>query len=238
MEKIALITGASRGIGKELTKQLALEGFKVIAGVRDENKGLEIKNELAANGINIEVLKLDISNSESIDEAIKGTISKYKRIDVLVNNAGIIIDRGISVLKIEESVLRETLETNFFGAFKLFQKIIPLMVENNYGRIINISSGIAAFEPKEILDYFGGRTFAYRLSKVMLNALTYMSSVEVDKTKIKINAVCPGSVRTDMGGAEAQTSVEDAAKNIIWLTKIDSDGPTGKFFRDGNEIPW
>jgi NAD(P)-dependent dehydrogenase (short-subunit alcohol dehydrogenase family) len=147
-------------------------------------------------------------------------------------------DRGVSILDVSEETVKETLETNFFGAMKLIQAVVPLMKENGYGRIVNVSSGLGSFEVYREAPFLKSSSSAYRLSKTMLNALTCLSALETLDLGIKVNAVCPGRVRTDMGGADAPQSVEEGADTAVWLATLDEDGPSGGFFRDRKEIQW
>ncbi|WP_238933555.1 SDR family NAD(P)-dependent oxidoreductase [Brevibacillus choshinensis] len=162
----------------------------------------------------------------------------YGRLDVLVNNAGIILDRGISVLDVEESVMKETFETNFFGALRLIQAAVPLMKANRYGRIVNLSSGLGSFEILQGMLGLKGSSSAYRMSKTMLNAMTCLVAQEVADFGIKVNAVCPGRVQTDMGGADAPQTVEQGADTAVWLATIGDEGPNGGYFRDRQQIDW
>jgi NAD(P)-dependent dehydrogenase (short-subunit alcohol dehydrogenase family) len=239
-QKIALVTGGNRGIGKEIARQLALQNYHVLIGCRDAKKGHVVVEELKKDGLSVDLLVLDVNNRRSIEEKINNITDNFGRLDVLVNNAGIILDRGVSVLDVEESVLKETFETNFFGAFRITQAVIPLMRQHKYGRIVNLSSGLSSFE---IMSGQGpiqlhGSSSAYRISKTMLNALTCLVAQEVTDMDIKINAVCPGRVQTDMGGIDAPNTVEQGADTAVWLATLGEDGPNGGYFRDRKQITW
>ncbi|WP_028775873.1 SDR family oxidoreductase [Shimazuella kribbensis] len=239
-QKIALVTGGNRGIGKEIARQLALQDHHVLIGCRDAKKGQRVVEEMQKEGLSIDLQVLDVNNKKSIEEAIDRITNNFGCLDILVNNAGVILDRGVSVLKIEESVIKETFETNFFGAFRITQAVIPLMKKQKYGRIVNLSSGLASFE---IMSGQGpiqlhGSSSAYRISKSMLNALTCLVAQEVMDSNIKVNAVCPGRVQTDMGGSDAPNTIEQGADTAVWLATLNENGPNGGYFRDRQPINW
>jgi len=236
--RVALVTGGNRGIGREIARQLSRMGLTVLIGCRDEAKGREAAEQLGKEGAPVRPEVLDVGSPSSIDALMDRVREKYGRLDVLVNNAGIILDRGVSVLEVEESVVRQTLETNFFGALRLIQAAVPLMRKHRYGRIVNVSSGLGTYQAFELLPELKGQSGAYRLSKSLLNYLTCLAAQEVDGREIKINAVCPGSVRTDMGGPDAPLSVEEGADTAVWLATIDADGPNGGFFRYRAKAEW
>jgi NAD(P)-dependent dehydrogenase (short-subunit alcohol dehydrogenase family) len=227
--RVALVTGANRGIGLEVTRQLAAKGYTVVLGSRDEAAG-----RAAAEGIDGRVLvhQLDVSDEASIDGAFDWVESELGRLDVLVNNAGIAPhDQGSGVDPNLDAV-REGLETNTFGAWRAARRAIPLMRRNGYGRIVNVSSGAG-----QLSDMNGGMP-AYRISKTALNAVTRVINDEVRDSGILVNSVCPGWVRTDMGGSSARLSVEEGADTPVWLATLPDDGPSGGFFRNREPIPW
>jgi len=238
LPRIALVTGGNRGIGKEIARQLSLKGLKVLIGCRDEERGRIVVEQMNKDGVEVEVEVVDVSCRNSIHNMMKRVKEKYGRLDVLVNNAGVILDRGISILDVEETVIKETFETNYFGALHLIQATVPLMKEHHYGRIVNVSSGVGSFQVHEGLLGLKGNSSAYRTSKTMLNALTCMVAHEVAHMGIKVNAVCPGSVRTEMGGSDAPLSVEEGADTAIWLATLDENGPNGGFFRNRMKAEW
>ncbi len=229
-QKIALVTGANRGIGYEICRQLARMNMQVILTARDSVKGQIAVEKLGQP--NVEFFPLDVADSASVQAISEYVQSQYGRLDVLVNNAGIYPDEGVSVFDISLALLKETFEINTFGAFLTCQAFVPLMQKHNYGRVVNVSSGAGA-----ITD-MGGYLAAYKLSKVALNALTRIVADEVRRYNIKVNAMCPGWVRTDMGGANAPRSVEEGADTAIWLATLPDNGPTNGFFRDRQPIDW
>lgn len=246
--RIALVTGANRGIGREIAYQLALKGLKVLIGSRDEDKGRHTVEEMRQEGLAVELQVVDVNDEKSVKKMAELVKGQYGRLDILVNNAGIIRDHGVSVLDVEEIVIKETFETNYFGAFRMIQATVPLMKEHRYGRIVNLSSGLGAFEVMQGLLGIKGSSSAYRISKTMLNALTCLVAQEVAAMGIKVNAACPGRVQTDMGratasqsvakGVPAPVTVAEGADTAVWLATLDEDGPNGGFFRERKPANW
>lgn len=232
MEKIALISGANRGIGLETCKELAQLGMKVILTSRDPIQGQAALSEITEMDSKIVYHQLDITDQDSIDKLQTYIKKEFGRLDVLVNNAGIYLDQGISVFDLSAKELQKTLDVNLFGAFRLSQAFIPMMRSQKYGRVINVSSGMGS------LEEMGGMNAAYKVSKTALNALTRVFAGELLNTNIKVNAMCPGWVRTRMGGPAAPRSLEQGVDTIIWLATLPEDGPSGGYFRDREPIPW
>ena len=230
--KVALVTGGNRGIGYELVKQLALNGFKVILASRDQEKGYEAVQKLKELDLDVLFMLMDVDNQESIRQASITINDEYGRLDVLINNAGVYLDQNKKLLNMDPSILEKTMVTNFFGVYHVIRFFIPLMEKKGYGRIINISSEYGAMSE---MSYQG--VGAYKLSKYSLNGLTQLVASETNGD-IKINAVDPGWVSTDMGGPSAPRTPKQAAESILWLATIESDGPNGGFFRDGKQIDW
>ncbi len=219
IQRLAVVTGGNRGIGREIARQFALRGLQVLITCRDEDKGRQTVEEMRKEGLSVELQVVDVNDVQSIKQMIERVEHDFGRLDVLVNNAGIILDRGVSVLDVEESVMRETFETNFFGALRMIQACVPLMKVHRYGRIVNLSSGLGSFEMMQ--GFFGlkGLSSAYRISKTMLNALTCLVSQEVTDFGIKVNCVCPGRVQTDMGGADAPLTVAEGYGCLVGNTR-------------------
>ncbi|MDQ0200342.1 SDR family oxidoreductase [Neobacillus ginsengisoli] len=230
--KIALITGGNKGIGFELSKQLAEKNFQVLLGSRNRDRGQKAVSSLQKLGIESSFVELDVDNPESIENTVKDIQDTYGRLDVLINNAGVYLDEGLKLSEEDPTILEKTMRTNLLGPYHLIRSFLPLMEKNNYGRIINISSGYGQID--EMDDYGAG---SYKLSKLALNGLTRILASEVSGN-IKVNAVCPGWVRTDMGGPNASRSAEEAASSILWLAELEEDGPSGGFFRNGKRISW
>jgi NAD(P)-dependent dehydrogenase (short-subunit alcohol dehydrogenase family) len=232
-KRLAVVTGANKGIGYEICRQLARKGLKVVLTSRDAEKGAQARKKLEQEGFDVLHHQLDVTDQSSIAAIARHIESEYGRVDVLVNNAGVLIDsRLTSVLKEKEETFRTTLETNFYGALRMCQALVPLMLKNHYGRVVNLSSGLGQ------LDDMGDGTPAYRVSKTALNALTRMVAKAVEGDNILVNSMCPGWVRTDMGGSQASRSVEQGAETAVWLGMLPHGGPSGGFFRDKKPIPW
>jgi len=230
--KIALVTGANRGIGLEACRQLAKLGITVILSSRDSAKGEQAKQQLEKQGINVIFHQLDVTNEDSLKHMETFVREQYGRLDILVNNAGIFPGKMDNALSSTVDTLRAAMETNLYGPFHLCQTFIPMMIKNNYGRIVNMSSGMG-----QLSDMNGGCP-AYRTSKTALNALTRLFADELKDTNVLINSMCPGWVRTDMGGPNATRNVEEGADTIIWLATLPDGGPSGGFFRERQPIPW
>ena len=238
--RVALVTGANRGIGLAIASRLARLGLTVIIGVRDEKNGKEAEKRLTDNGLDAHFTLLDVSNATSIIAALGRIDDIFGRLDVLVNNAGIMIDPETGILELPLGLLQKTLETNTFGPLLLCQGCVPLMQRHNYGRIVNLSSTLGALAEIANPDskYKELMSPAYRLSKIMLNGITSLLAQELRDSNILVNSVCPGWVRTDLGGPRAPILPEDAAETPVWLATLPDDGPTGGFFREHQPIPW
>jgi NAD(P)-dependent dehydrogenase (short-subunit alcohol dehydrogenase family) len=230
--KVAIVTGANRGIGFETCRQLSQRGVLTVLTSRDESKGREAVEKLQQEGGEIIYHQLDVIDADSISRLRVFIEQNFHQLDILVNNAGVFLDRGESVFVVDIDVIQDTLETNFYGALNLCRAFVPLMKQQNYGRIVNVSSGLGA------LTSMGGRAAGYKISKAALNALTRIMADEVRGDNIKLNAVSPGWVRSDMGGSGAVRSVAQGADTVVWLATLPDDGPTGGFFQDRQPIPW
>ncbi len=231
-KKIALVTGGNRGIGRETVKQLADLGIRVYLGSRNVKKGDQAAQDLKGNGRDIQCIELDVADDISRKRAIDTIIKSESRLDILINNAGVLLDSSGSSLMTSLDTLRKTMETNVYGPFHLSQYCIPGMRRNNYGRIVNVSSGMGQ------LSDMGSGYAAYRISKTALNAVTKNLAAEVTGSNIAVNTMSPGWVRTDMGGDMANRSVEQGADTVVWLATLPEDGPSGGFFKDREQIPW
>lgn len=234
--RIALVTGANRGIGLEIVRQLSRQGLIAVLGARDTAKGRAAAATLASEGLEPPVVALDVADAESVAAAVAEVIDLFSRIDVLVNNAGILKEgaspEDTSVLDVASDLVLQTYVTNTIGPLRLMQAIIPHMQRQGYGRVVNVSSGAGQ------LAEMGSGFPAYRMSKAALNALTRLTAAELGSAVVKVNAMCPGWVKTDMGGPNATRSVEKGAETAIWLATLPDDGPSGGFFRDMKPIPW
>ncbi|MEH6907550.1 SDR family oxidoreductase [Neobacillus drentensis] len=231
-KQVALVTGGNRGIGYELVKQLVLKGFKVILASRDPKRGHESAQKLKESDLDVSYVVMDVEDQESIRQAAITVNERYGRLDVLINNAGVYLDEYEKLLTMDPSMLEKTMRTNFFGVYHVIYSFIPLMKKQGYGRIINVSSELGAMREMSVQG-----TGAYKLSKLALNGLSQLVAAEI-KGDIKINAVCPGWVSSDMGGPSAPRTPKQAAESILWLATIGPEGPNGGFFRDGKPIGW
>jgi len=232
--RVAVVTGGNRGIGFEICRQLAkVGGMHVVLAARDGKKGETAAQKLRDEGLDVESHALDVTSEASIRSFTGWLTGGHRRCDILVNNAGVMLDpRGSRVLDSKLVTWRDTLETNLIGPLLLAQALVPLMKRNGYGRIVNVSSGQGQ------LSDMGVGTPAYRVSKTALNALTRTLAAELKGSGILVNSMCPGWVRTDMGGAGAPRTVEQGADTAVWLATLPDDGPSGGFFRDRRPIPW
>jgi NAD(P)-dependent dehydrogenase (short-subunit alcohol dehydrogenase family) len=231
-KKIALVTGANKGIGLEICRQLAHEGVQVVLTSRDEARGIEAQRLLARHGAGVDYRRVDVTEPASMESAFTYVSEKYGKLDILVNNAGILPDQNARGVSVSAKTVREVFETNTLGAFQVSQRFLPLLRKSESGRIINLSSGLGS------LSDMGGGYPAYRISKAALNAVTLILADELRELGISVNAVCPGWVKTDMGGKNAERPVEKGASGIVKLALLEKEVPTGKFLRDGREIPW
>jgi len=227
--RVALVSGGNRGIGLEVCRQLAEGGLTVVMGSRDEENGRR-----AAEGLpgSVTVHQLDVSDEESVDRLASSLEEEFGRLDVLVNNAAISNDDGQRGVEADLGRVREALEANLLGAWRLCEIAIPLMQRHGYGRIVNMSTGLAALED------MGGGYPGYRVSKTALNALTRILASELGGSGVLVNSVEPGWVQTDMGGSRAPRPVEEGAEGVVWAATLPNNGPTGGFFRDRRRIPW
>ena len=231
--KVAVVTGGNRGLGLETCRQLAQGGAKVILTSRDADKGEAAAAALRCEGLDVTPFPLEVTDPTSIERLAKYIEQQFGRLDILVNNAGVFKDAGsaeASALRSDPAIVQETFRTNTVGPLMLAQALIPLMGRS--GRVVNVSSGMGQLAEME------GGSPGYRLSKAALNALTRILASELKDTGVKVNSVCPGWVRTDMGGPNAPRTPEQGAETIAWLASLPDDGPTGGFFRDKQPIPW
>jgi NAD(P)-dependent dehydrogenase (short-subunit alcohol dehydrogenase family) len=231
--RVAVVTGAGRGIGHEIARQLARRGIRVVGTARDSAKGDAACAALAREGLPVEFRRLDVHDLEQAGALAQWLEGEWGRVDILVNNAGVLLDaRGARASTIDVEIVRQTLETNVLGVLIVTQTLLPLMRRGGYGRIVNVSSQLGQ------LEAMGAGTPAYRISKTALNALTRTLAAELEGTGIKVNAACPGWVRTDLGGASAPRSVEEGADTAVWLATLPDDGPSGGIFKDRKPIAW
>ena len=228
--KSVLITGANKGIGYEVARQLAGRGFHVFIGARNADAGRKAVDEIAKQG-EATFLEIDVADNASVTAAAREFSKSVDHLDVLVNNAGIIVDGDNAILEVSDELLRKTLETNTLGALRVTRAFVPLLAKSKAPRVINVSSGGG-----QLTGGADGWSPAYCVSKTALNGVT--SQLAAALPKFAVNSVCPGWVRTDMGGRNATRSVEEGADTIVWLAADAPQKLTGKFLRDRKEIPW
>lgn len=242
--KIALITGANKGIGFETARQLGKEGVTIIAGARSKEKGEAAVKRLQDEGITAEFLQLDVDNNADIKGAYDYINNKYGKLDILVNNAGIMIESGgfgtNNTTTISDKELHDTLDTNFFNVVKLTNTLLPLIRKSNAGRIVNLSSilGSLNLHSDASSPIYESKLFAYNTSKTALNSYTIHLAAALAGTSVKVNSVHPGWVKTDMGTDAAPMEITDGAKTSVALSLLDENGPTGKYMHLGDELPW
>jgi len=224
---LAVVTGANRGIGREVARQLAERGYDAILGARDSDKGRRAAQELGLD--NVVPAPLDVSDDRSVEAFAEWLTQDRGRCDVLVNNAAVDYDTDQRALTADLARVRDDLETNVFGAWRMAQALLPLLRGSDHPRIVNVSSGAGS------LATMGGGTPAYSVSKASLNALTRLLAGELDG--VLVNSVCPGWVATDMGGAGGRP-LADGAAGVVWAATLADDGPTGGFFRDERPVAW
>jgi NAD(P)-dependent dehydrogenase (short-subunit alcohol dehydrogenase family) len=229
--RVAVVTGANRGIGLEVVRQLARDGYRAVLGARDPDKGAAAAAALRDEGLDVEPRELDVSDPVGVAAFGEALARDYDRLDVLVNNAATHYDTWQRAASADLDVVREAFETNLLGAWRTAQACLPLLRRAGSARIVNVSSGAGA------LTDMGGGTPGYRVSKTALNALTRMLAAELRGDGILVNSVCPGWVATDMGGPGGRP-VEQGAASVMWAVRVPDDGPTGGFFRDGRRIDW
>ncbi len=232
-KRVAVVTGGNRGIGLEICRQLLRAGLEVVLTARDESKGKAAIATLADESFTARFHALDITADGSRNELAQWLIKNVGRCDVLINNAGIMIDaKGARLADSPLESFRTTLETNLLAPLALIQTLLPLMKKNRYGRIVNMSSGLG-----QLAD-MGSGTPAYRISKTALNAVTRIAAAETRGDNRLVNSMCPGWVKTDMGGPYATRTPAQGADTALWLATLPDDGPTGGFSRDRQPIAW
>jgi NAD(P)-dependent dehydrogenase (short-subunit alcohol dehydrogenase family) len=228
-QRIAVVTGGNRGIGLEICRQLRGLGLKVVLTARDEAKAREAAAGLGDGVVPHQLDVRDLAGIARLKEFLEGELGG---VDVLVNNAGVFLDRHAGGLTVPLEAVHESLETNVVGPWALSQVVVPMMQRRRYGRIVNVSSGLGAMS-----EMMGGYA-SYRVSKLALNGLTRILADELHGTNILVNTMCPGWVQTEMGGRGAPRPVESGADTAVWLATLPDGGPTGGFFRDRRQIPW
>jgi NAD(P)-dependent dehydrogenase (short-subunit alcohol dehydrogenase family) len=241
-KKVALITGANKGIGLETARQLGKLGITVLVGARDTAKGEAAVEELKKEGIDARAVKIDVDNPNDYAALMQGIEKDFGRLDILVNNAGILIDEKGAPAASETTpeTLRKTFDTNFFATVEVTQALLPLLRKSAAGRIVNLSSilGSNTLHATPGSPIYQMKQLAYDSSKAALNAFTIHLAYELKDTPIKVNSAHPGWVKTEMGGEGAMLEIEDGAKTSVELATIGVDGPNGAFLHMGKPLPW
>jgi len=233
-EIVTVVTGANRGLGRAVARRLAtIEGHHVVATARNPVDLETLATEVVAAGGKIDCQRLDVTDAASAADLARWLKERFGRVDVLINNAGISLENfKTSILDLPLDALQHTLDTNLFGALRVTQALVPLLRASPAGRVVNLSSGMGQ------LAEMGTGAPAYRISKTALNAVTRILGGDLADSGVKVNAVCPGWCRTDMGGPEAPRTADEGVDTVVWLACLPADGPTGGFFRDRQPIPW
>jgi NAD(P)-dependent dehydrogenase (short-subunit alcohol dehydrogenase family) len=229
--RTALVTGANRGIGLEVCRQLARRGMRVVLGARDEARGEAAARSLAGEG-EVTWRRVDVTDFASLPGLAAELERDFGGVDVLVNNAGVLLDDEVPVLELPIETAKSTFETNVFGALAACQAFVPGMMRRRWGRVVNVSSGAS------LLKFMQAYAPSYSMSKTALNAVTRQVAHAGRGHNVLVNSVDPGWVRTDMGGGDAPRSVEKGAETIVHFATIEDGGPTGGFFKDGQQVPW
>jgi len=237
-KKIAVVTGANRGLGLGTSEALAKQGYHVVMVGRDATKIDRAAAELKSKKLDVEAFEADVSNPADIQKLASKIKKDFGHLDALVNNAGVYLEAPVgsggnsSIFDVSSDKIVETFEINTLGPLRLTQALASCLRESKAGRVVNVSSGMGQ------LSEMSGSAASYRISKTALNAVTRIFSVEFSGSPVKVNSVCPGWVKTDMGGAGAHRTIEEGISGIVWAATLPEDGPTGGFFRDGKKLDW
>lgn len=239
-KKIALITGANKGLGFETARQLAKQNIKVLIGARDETRGREAAEKLRNEGFDAEFVHVDVTDEKTIEAAAKYVEENFGKLDILVNNAGIANEYGLAPGEINLELIRQTFDTNFFGVIAVTKAFLPLIKKSESGRIVNVSSGLGSLtlhsDPNS--PYYDIKPLAYNTSKTALNMFTVILAHDLKDTKIKVNSADPGYTATDLNHNSGPKTVEQGASIIFDLATLPDDGATGGYFDDQGVVPW
>ena len=243
MEKVAFITGANRGIGFETSKRLAETGVKVILGSRDLDKGKDAVKKLSNLGIEADLVQFDAFDQDAPQKIYDYISEKYKKLDILINNAGVLLTGDLFVTNsstVSDKDIKDTFQTNLFSVISLTQKLLPLIKKSNAGRIVNVSTILSSLTLHSAKDspITPAKEIAYNASKTALNAFTIHLAIELKDTNIKVNSGHPGWVKTELGGPNAPMEVEESYKTSLRLATLDDEGPSGGLFHENDIIPW
>lgn len=238
--KIALVTGANKGLGFEIARQLGKQQIFVFLGARDKKRGREAAEQLRSEGADAHALILDVTHAPSIERARHFIEQEHGRLDILVNNAGIAHDSSLPPSATPLEIIRDVFETNFFGVINVTQALLPLLRKSPAGRVVNMSSSLGSLtlnsDPQWAFSKM--KLLGYNASKTALNAFTVLLAAELRDSDIKLNSADPDWCRTDMGGEAAPNSAAQGAETAVWLATLPADGPTGGFFNNRQPVPW
>ncbi|TVR99448.1 MAG: SDR family oxidoreductase [Rhodospirillales bacterium] len=236
----ALVTGANRGLGLEISRRLGLLGMTVVLAARSGYEARDAADRLKQAGVDAHSTILDVTDAKTVAVTARLLDSQFGGLDVLINNAGIMVDSSVPPSELDLAALRETFETNVFGAFAVIRAVLPMIRASRFGRIVNMSSSLGSMTliGDRHSPYDGAVSPAYQASKAALNAITVLFAKELRDTGIKVNAACPGWVRTALGSDRAPLSVEEGADTPVWLATLPDDGPSGGFFNQRKPVPW
>lgn len=229
---VAVVTGANRGLGLEIARQLAARSIHVVMTARSAALADTAVADVTAGGGSASGFVMDVCDEDAGTRLATHLRHDFQRVDVLINNAGVSLDRAARGLDVDVAVVRQTMEINVYGALRLCQALVPWMVERGYGRVVNLSSELGSLQEMDALR------LAYRMSKASLNVMTRVLAAETRGTGVLVNSMCPGWVHTDMGGASAPRTVEQGADTAFWLATLPANGPTGGFFQDRRPHAW
>ena len=239
-KKIALITGANKGLGFETARQLANKGVTVLLGARNETRGKEAAEKLKSEGFDAEFIHVDVTDEKTLQTAAKYVEENYGKLDILVNNAGIAVDSGEKLDELGLETIRKTFDTNFFGVIAATKAFLPLVKKSDSGRIVNVSSGLGSLAQNSDpnWEFAAVKPIAYNSSKAALNMFTVILADQLKDTKIKVNAADPGYTATDLNQNSGPKTVEQGASIIFDLATLPDDGATGGYFDDQGVVPW
>ncbi|MCM3870349.1 MAG: SDR family oxidoreductase [Pyrinomonadaceae bacterium] len=239
-KRIALVTGANKGIGYEVVRQLASQGIKGLVGARDEQRGKDAAARLRGEGLDVQFLHLDVNDETTHEPARRFIESNFGKLDILINNAGIALDLTQKPSEVDLQTLRKTFDTNFFGIVSVTQTLLPLIRKSDAGRIVNVSSGLGSLtqHTDPAWEFYQFKPLAYNASKTALNAFTVMLAHELKDTPIKVNSADPGYTATDMNAHSGYKTVAQGALVLTQLATLPADGATGGYFNDQGVVPW
>jgi NAD(P)-dependent dehydrogenase (short-subunit alcohol dehydrogenase family) len=243
-KKVALVTGANKGLGLETSRQLAQQGIKVLMASRNISSGKEAVSKIVAEGGDAEFVQLEVTDAKDINHLKEYISNNFGKLDILVNNAGIALDGAgwaeNTVEAVDSENIRKTFDTNFFGVIEVTRALLPLIKKSEAGRIVNMGSilGSLTLHADPASPIYGSKTFAYNASKTALNQFTVHLAASLQNTNVKVNSAHPGWVRTDMGSEAAPMDVVEGSKTGVWLATLGEDGPTGGYFHDKAKLDW